>query len=103
MTISLSADVRDTTAGVPHASDSSAASPNVSCGPGASVTSAEANSPATVCRSEMKPVKSTGSRAACRCSLAPQRALTGDHQSRVDAGVAQRGQRVDAAVHALFH
>jgi len=42
--ISLNADVRDTTTGVPHASDSRAASPNVSCGPGASVTSADASS-----------------------------------------------------------
>ena len=68
--ISPSADVRETTAGVPQASDSNAASPNVSCGPGASATSAEASSSATVCRSEMNPVKSTGSRAACRCSRA---------------------------------
>mgnify|MGYP000426208428 CR=1 FL=1 len=57
--ISLNADVRDTTTGVPHASASSAASPNVSCGPGASATSAEANSVATVLRAEMNPVKST--------------------------------------------
>jgi hypothetical protein len=34
VSISARADVRDTAAGVPHASASSAASPNVSCGPG---------------------------------------------------------------------
>src|SRR5258707_752423 len=68
--ISPSADVRETTAGVPHASDSNAASPKVSCGPGASATSADASNSATLCRSEMKPVKSTGNRAACRCNLA---------------------------------
>lgn len=77
--ISVSAEVRDTTAGVPHASDSSAASPNVSCGPGANATSADASRPATACRSEMKPVKSIGNPVALRSSLArsgPSPAMT---------------------------
>ena len=103
VTISLSADVRDTTAGVPHASDSSAASPNVSCGPGASVTSAEASSPATVCRSETKPGEVDRQPGGLSLQPGPQRALAHDDQAGVDAEIAQRGQRVDAAVDALFH
>ena len=51
--ISASAEVRDTTAGVPQANASSAASPNVSCGPGASATSAEARMVATMSRQPM--------------------------------------------------
>ena len=49
----IAAEVRDTTAGVPQASASSAARPKVSCGPGASATSADARMPATVSRSPM--------------------------------------------------
>ncbi len=53
-----------TTTGVPQASASSAASPNVSTGPGATTTSALASSAATADRSAMCPAKRTGSRAA---------------------------------------
>ena len=85
--ISPSADVRETTTGVPQASDSSAASPKVSCGPGASTTSAEASSSATVCRSETKPVnRSAIARPAV--AIGPQRAVAHDDEPGLDAGVA---------------
>jgi hypothetical protein len=58
--ISASAEVRDTTAGVPHASASSAASPKVSCGPGASATSAVARMVATVSRQPIRYLQCVG-------------------------------------------
>ncbi|CCW11917.1 hypothetical protein EBESD8_24610 [Rhodococcus aetherivorans] len=57
----MSADDRDATTGVPAASDSSADRQNVSCGPGASETSAVANSAASRSGSPMNPVNVTGS------------------------------------------
>ncbi len=63
---SARAEVRDTTTGVPQVSDFNVASPNIpniSCGPRANVTSAEANSLVTVCWLEMKPMKSISGQA----------------------------------------
>lgn len=67
-TISRSAEEAETTTGVPEASASSAASPNVSCGPGARETSALARRRATVRRSDRKPRKVTGRPRARRSS-----------------------------------
>ena len=55
-----------TTTGVPQASASSAASPNVSTGPGASTTSAVASNAARSTRSCTHPVNTTGSPSARR-------------------------------------
>ena len=101
--ISANADVRETTTGVPQASDSSAASPKVSCGPGANATSAEASIAATVGRSAMKPVKSDRQPGGLPLQPCPQWTLTHDDQPRVYPGFAQYGERVDAAVGTLLH
>lgn len=79
VTISANADDFDTTTGVPVASDSNAASPKVSCGPGATAASAEAKSAASSTRPSTNPRNSTGSPRARRSSpdrLGPSPAIT---------------------------
>ena len=78
-----------TTAGVPHASDSSAASPKVSCGPGASVTSAVASSPATASRLSDETGEVDRKSGGLSLQPGPQRALAHDDQPGIDTGVAQ--------------
>ena len=76
---SPTAPVRAATTGVPQASDSSAARPNVSIGPGHSATSAEARSVASASRSGTWPRNVTGASAASRRSgrsSGPEPAIT---------------------------
>ena len=101
--ISASADVRDTTAGVPQASASSAASPKVSCGPGASATSADARMVATVSRQPTYPVNSTGKPGGLALQPRPHRTLPDHDEPRVDARMPQRANGVDAPVGVLLH
>src|SRR5690348_15711441 len=74
-TTSGSADSALTTTGVPQARASSAASPNVSAGPGAMATSALASSAASSARPARNPVKVTGSPA--RAARRPSRVRSG--------------------------
>ncbi len=101
--ISASADVRDTTAGVPQARASSAANPNVSCGPGRQRdVRARQDARHGVAAAD---VSGEVDRQPARLALqpGPQRALPDHDQARVDAGIAQRGNRVDTALRMLFH
>src|ERR1700754_2801856 len=97
--ISASAEVLDTTAGVPHASASNAASPNVSGGPGAGGR--------RVGRGGAGPADEAGEvdGQTCGLPLEPRthRTLSDDDQSRVDARITQCGNAVNAAVGVLLH
>ena len=101
--ISVSADVRDTTAGVPHASDFQRGQPERFVRPGCQRHVGRGQQP----RDRVPVVDETGEvdRKPGGLSFQPgaQRALADDDQSGVDAGMAQRPERVDAAVDALFH
>ena len=101
--ISASADVRDTTAGVPQASASSAASPKVSCGPGASATSADARMVAD--RVAATDVPGEVDRQPGGLALQPRahRSLPHHDEPRVHSRMSQRANGVDTPVRVFFH
>ena len=101
--ISASAEVRETTAGVPHAKASSAARPNVSCGPGASATSARRQDGGDGVAAPDVTGEVDGQARRLAFEPGAHRTFADHDQSGINTRVLQGGNGIDTSVRMLLH
>ena len=101
--ISASAEVRETTAGVPHARASRAARPNVSCGSGCECdVGCRQDGGDGVTASDVAG-EVDGQAGGLAFEPGPHRAFADDHEPGIYARVSQGGNGIDTAVRVLLH